>query len=218
LTSPNADWSHAEDGDEDMGYDRFDKDVGALAVRSLDSLCREITDLDGDLLGLTPFDYGALGSLSEIDWLARLLVPPATTPLDNRVAFNEHMASLRQALPFTDAEREWLLDDPDHKHRQTESFMHPNDSQYIRVVRNSEAQLMSNGLYRMVRGRDLIQRWSSWRREKGEYADGAGLNQARESLRGIIELLVPDMGLPDSYLHLQGVNVLPRPDSPDLGA
>jgi hypothetical protein len=203
------DWSYIEyDPDPDIPFHQYDKDVGELAVRSLDYLSRDITGLDADEHGWTEIDYDALRNIHEADWLERLLVPPATTPLENRITFNEQMASLRQALPFSDAERQWLFDDPDRNRSKTGAHW-GIDPKYIEAVRQSETQLVSAGLSRVVHGRDLIQRWWSWRRATGEYADGAGLNQARQSLKGIIELLVPELGLPESYA------VLSQPSNPE---
>jgi hypothetical protein len=49
-----------------------------------------------------------------------------------------------------------------------------------------------------------------------EYAGQGTLDLAREALRGVVQLLVPDMGLPDSYLRLRGLEV-PPPDLSDFG-
>jgi hypothetical protein len=206
VTHPH-DWSYdvyaADDIDPDIPpFHEYDKIVGELAVHSLDYLSRDITGLEADGHGWTEIDYGALRNIYEADWLERLLVPPATTPLENRITFNERMASLRQALPFSETERQWLFDDPDSKRRKTDAFYGINP-QYVEAVRRSEVQFVSAGLYRVVHGRDLMQRWWSWRRETGEYADGAGLNQARESLKGLIELIAPELGLPESYTALR---------------
>lgn len=206
------DWSYAEhDEDADIEFDRFDKTVGDIAVRSLDCLSRDVTGLEADEHGWTQLDHEAFSSLREGDWLARLLVPPATATVGSRVAFNAGMASLRQALPFSEAERQWLFDDPDAKRRK--EFGLAMDQNYVEAVRQSEAQLMSGGLRRVVHGRDLMQRWWSWRRETGEYADDrGGLNQARESLKDLIMLLTPELGLPESYTTLRQPSTL-KPQS-----
>jgi hypothetical protein len=53
--------------------------------------------------------------------------------------------------------------------------------------------------------------------ETDEYADQGTLNLAREALRGVVQLLLPDRGLPDSYLRLRGLEVPPPPDFSDFG-
>lgn len=50
-----------------------------------------------------------------------------------------------------------------------------------------------------------------------EYAGQETLDLAREALHGIVQLLVPDMGLPDSYLRLRGLDVPAPPDFSDFG-
>jgi hypothetical protein len=204
VTHHPRDWSYAEhDDDADIAFDRFDKEVGELAFRVLDYLSVDLAGLETDEHGWTKVDYDAFSDLQQADHLAQLMVPPTTATLDSRQAFNERMAAFNQALPFSDAERQWLFDDPDRKQYKTLAFG-TTDPKYIEAVRQSEAQLMSAGLYRVVRGRDLMQRWWSWRRETGEYADGrGGLSQARESLHGLVLLLTPELGVPESYSALQ---------------
>lgn len=199
------DWSYAEhDDDADIAFDHFDRDVGELAFHTLDYLCIDLVGLEADAYGWTKVDHGAFSDLQQADHLAQLLVPPTTATLDSRQTFNERMAALRQALPFSEAERQWLFDDPDNKGRKTLAFG-TIDPKYVEAVRQSETQLMSAGIWRVVRGRDLMERWLCWRREAGDYADGrGGLSQARNSLHGLVQLLTPELGVPESYSALQG--------------
>lgn len=200
------DWSYAEhDDDADIAFDRYDKIVGELAFRSLDDLSVDLAGLEADEHGWTRIDYSALRNIHEADWLGRLLVPPATATLDSRLAYNGGIASLRQSLPFSEAERHWLFDDPDKIRRKSGGLWGISPT-YIEAVRQSETSLMSSGLRRVVHGRDLVQRWWSWRRAAGEYADGGGLSQARESLHGLVLLLTPELGVPESYAALQSGN------------
>jgi hypothetical protein len=62
---------------------------------------------------------------------------------------------------------------------------------------------MSAGIRRVIHGRDLLQRWWSWRRETGEYAGQGSLDQARDALEGVIELIAPELGLPETYVALR---------------
>jgi hypothetical protein len=195
-----GDWSIDDGvGDDDIEYHKFDKEVGELAFECLDALCEDIDALEADDYGWTDADLSGVDKLYEVDHLGRLLVPPSTTPLDNRKRYAELMIELHAALPFSVAEREWFLRDRPQKARYP-SLGAPGTPEYIDLVRNSEVRLVSEGLYKVIRGRDLLNRWWAWRREVGEYGAGqGGLQQAREALKELTQLLRPDLGLPESY-------------------
>lgn len=106
------DWSYGEDT---IRYDRLDKDLGAVAFGLLNELSQDITIMQADEHGWTELDYLALGSITELEWLERLIVPPVSTSEQSRIAFTQRMAGVHQALPFSEAERHWLFDDPDNK-------------------------------------------------------------------------------------------------------
>jgi hypothetical protein len=202
MTKHESDWSFDETGDDvDIEYDRYDKIVGGIARRSLDALSRDLTSLESDEWGWTSADYRGLHGVYEVDWLGRLLVPPSTTPLVNRIRFNDHMASLRAAIPVSEAERKWLFDGSDD--RQLGQYRGLSDPHSLEIARDSEASLVSAGVIRVVHGRDLLQRWWSWRRETGEYADQGSLDQARSALKGVIGLLAPELGLPEALVELR---------------
>jgi hypothetical protein len=112
------------------------------------------------------------------------------------------------SLPFDEAERNWLLSGV---YEFVDNWQISLDTKRpAQQVGRQTDKLLSAGQYQEVRGRDLLDRWWSWRRETGEYADGAGLNQARESLKGLIELISPELDLPESYTALQR---LPNPEA-----
>lgn len=197
MVRGETDWSYDPTCDDaDIEYAGYDKLVGKAAYQLLDLLSQDTTGVEGDEHGMTTSDYSALHGAFEVDWLGRLLVPPATTLLDNRIAYIERMASLRTAMPFSEAERGWFFDE----HGGGDSI------NWFEVARNSEVQLVSAGLSRIAHGRDLLQRWWSWRRETGEYTGQGSLNQARRALAGITELLAPELGLPETYLTLRTVD------------
>jgi hypothetical protein len=100
------------------------------------------------------------------------------------------------ALPFDEAEREWLW-------QAYDAAWGPNS---ISIIRRREARVMSAGLRRVILGRDLMRRWWAWRRETDEYAGQGSLDAARESLRELIETVSPSLDLPEPYLTLRGQN------------
>lgn len=201
---PEADWAHdpEHDPEDTLEYDRIDKTIGGRAHELLDALSQDVTALESDIHGWTEADAKALSLAQETDWLSRLLVPPDTVSPDARVDFMTLMMAFRTALPLAEAERDWLLDG----HRFSDKPPVVPDigtPDWLELSRRSEVQLVSAGLSRMVHGRDLLQRWWSWRREVGEYAGQGSLDQARDALENIIGLLAPELGLPETYATLR---------------
>jgi hypothetical protein len=143
-----------------------------------------------DAYGWIAPDRVSLGAIHEVDLIDRLAGPIATSPLDEwSLKRMDHMSALREALPFSEAERRWLFREPDKQLLTGSSLNVFHEPAYIESVRQSEARLMSNGIWRVVRGRDLMQRWWSWRREAGEYAgDPSGLQQACTTLHELTQL------------------------------
>jgi hypothetical protein len=203
MADRELDWSGALYRDA-RGAHAFDMPwVGRMALETLDALCVDVTSMSIDEHGWTDADYEGLHVMTSVDHLGRILMPSATTSPDMLAKLAGSMVTLRTALPFSEAERNWLYDDPDGKGAiATAQQELGRDVEYNDVVRQSSVRIVSAGLYRVVHGRDLMQRWWSWRRATGEYADAAGLNQARESLSGLIALLAPELGLPTSYTAL----------------
>jgi hypothetical protein len=198
---PEADWSHSSEGhDTDGDWNKVEKETASAAFTLLELLSQDLAPLETDASGWTEADSRALGATQEFDWLARLLVPPDAVSAEHRMENMELMATFRAALPFAEAERNWLLDD----HRLDEGRSgSPGTEPWIAIARKSETSLMSSGIVRVVRGRDLLERWWAWRRETGEYAGQGSLDQARSALEGVIGLLAPELGLPAPYLALR---------------
>lgn len=144
-------------------------------------------------------DTAAIEALFNIDWLGSLMVPPEVTPLDSRLEANDALRSLRNALPFTDAERWWLLTDTLKNPMRDESRPERHDAHYFDSVREAETTVVTHGSSQTVNGHDLLQRFRAWRRERGEYEGGEGLAQARESLADLMRLFRPDIELPEEY-------------------
>jgi hypothetical protein len=97
------------------------------------------------------------------------------------------------ALPIDEAERGWLFD-------QCNGLAVPEQ---LRFIRRQETTIVSRGLHRVVYGRDLLRRWSSWRRQTSEFVAQGTVDVARESLRELIETVLPGTKLPSSYLALR---------------
>ena len=92
---------------------------------------------------------------------------------------------LMTSLPFTEAERHWMIGTAHQYQREQREF--PEDIIPI------ETTVMSAGVRQMVRGRNLVRRWVSWRRETHEYAGQGSLNRAIFLLDHMAYELVPGM-------------------------
>lgn len=210
MVWPELDWSHNVrdiDGeiDDPFHYDKYDKEVARYAFSALGQLSIDIATLEADEHGWTSADYGTLLDLGDLDHEAGLMVPPSPTPLEHRFQYGDQITALHTALPVAEAERRWLFGGGKASggHEGVRSDLRISYRDWGQIARTSEAELVSDGILRRVHGRDLLQRWWFWRRELGAYADGAGLNQARDSLEGLIRLLAPELGLPESYTALR---------------
>jgi hypothetical protein len=201
---PEWDWAHDPDNDPDETFgENIHKEVGDLAYRLLDVLSQDVTRLEADVHGWTEADKKGVDLAWETDWLARLVVPPKPVSDIARTDFVMLMGSFRMALPWTEAERRWLLDGYDFPNSALDTYDMRGDDGWREFANQSEAEVMSAGIRRIIRGRDLLQHWWSWRRETGEYEGQGSLEQARESLGGVIALLSPELGLPESYVNLR---------------
>lgn len=195
-----GDWSVDVKGieqGENYEYDGIYLEVGEFANKALDALCVDLAKLPSDEQGWTKADSYALSHLAEVEVMAETMVPPESTPLDNRQLANQHVRSLRNALPFGGAERWWLLRDRFAEIRQSD--FGPADKEYTEPIKTAADELVSEGLHQVVRGRVLLGRFWSWRREVGEFSGGEGLASARESLAGMVELFRPGLELPRAY-------------------
>lgn len=105
----------------------------------------------------------------------------------NNLALRYHVA-----LPFHEAERQWLYD--------LYAVDRPKPLDAVR--RSREAIIVSGGLQRVVHGRELLRRWWSWRRQTDEFSGQGTVDIAREALREMNEKYAPERGLPDPYRNL----------------
>lgn len=202
MTWAKEDWTHSpENHDTDGPWGNVDKEIAGLGRELLGLLSQDLAPLGADAHGWTEPDSRALGITQEFDWLARLLIPPEVVSAEHRMENIELMATFRAALPFAEAERKWLLDD----YHPGERGASVGDPRWAELIRQREVSLVSAGVSRVVHGRDLLQRWWSWRREAGEYADQGSLDQARYALEGIVGLMAPEIGLPEPYVALRSV-------------
>lgn len=130
---------------------------------------------------------------------------PAQAPPEVRMELNRCLGSWHSALPFSEAERGWILDV--HRSPERDSIAPGPDKvrATANLVRKTELELVDGGIRRLVMGRDLMRRWWLWRREMGDYAGQGGLTQAKTALTDVIGLVVPAERMPDEYYDAQGL-------------
>ncbi|MBS1860417.1 MAG: hypothetical protein JSS68_01755 [Actinobacteria bacterium] len=73
------------------------------------------------------------------------------------------------------------------------------------LLQTTELELMTNGVRRAVRGRDLLQRWSEWRHGVGEFEGQDGYQEAMKALALMTARLVPPSVLPAAYYEVMGL-------------
>ncbi len=127
------------------------------------------------------------------DGTTRALADPAITE-DQVEHLTEMLFTYNAALPYDEAERHWLFNAYDEAWGLGS----------IGIIRRQEARIVSGGLRRVVYGRELMQRWWSWRRDTDQFTGQGTVDLAREALRGLIETTNLSVGLPETYVALRG--------------
>jgi hypothetical protein len=112
-----------------------------------------------------------------------------TSSREGGMALNDHLNGLHTALPFTEAERHWLVftayitgGGEDHQFLE-------DTARFIRA--RTSGPRYDAGRMKEIRGRDLLNSWWAWRRDILEFEDQGGIDTARDSLRGIVDILLP---------------------------
>lgn len=143
-------------------------------------------------------DGDALQSLGEFEYFLVHTRATAEVSAEEMQKFDSKLAAFQTALPFTEAERYWLVKG---KGRVAVHYEHIEKS-----IGQHEEEVVSAGIRKVINGRDLMRRWLAWRRETDEYANQGTLDIAREALRGMVEMLNPGEELPVSYVLLRTVD------------
>jgi hypothetical protein len=170
-----------------MGLEQFGSiggEIASHAGRLLDYLVPVSGD-SGDQLDWQRADYLALGDWLELEEAVPLIDVFDDVEGGDRRKLHETLHAFHTALPFDEAERGWLGKIYD---RLSEGGEYPS-REMPRLIEGHEDQIMVEGLRKAVNGRDLMRRWIAWRRESGEYEGQGSLDQAREALGGLRELL-----------------------------
>jgi hypothetical protein len=181
----------------DNAYGDLGADVGLQAQMLLEYLSQPLLESERDERGWYYPEGDALTALVELEWLVPHIRPTGDVLTDEMGAFATRLAAFRLALPVTEAERYWL--------HHVRDAVDPHSHWFETQIGEADDEVISLGLRTRIDGGDLLRRWRAWRRETDEY-DGQGtLDLAREALRGVAQLLLPDEPLPESYRKLRGL-------------
>src|ERR1700691_4830783 len=143
---------------------------------------------DCDEHGWHDADYDALAALVVFDWLVPHIRATSEVSAEEMAGFDLKLVAFHAALPFTETERNWLV--------KPFGAVDPTFEGISEQIGEREEEIVTSGVRQVVEGRDLLRRWLAWRRETNQYAGQGTLDLAREALRGLVELLAPDMPLP----------------------
>jgi len=61
------------------------------------------------------------------------------------------------------------------------------------AIRKQRFEVFSGGMHRVVKGRDLMRRWWSWRRETDEFEGQGSLEQAKVAITEFTVILKSDL-------------------------
>jgi hypothetical protein len=149
------------------------------SARSLLEYLRTPVDDSGDA-GPKEDDLEAFSNLDDLEsWVPTLY--DALTAGDKTDRLMEKLEpawhQFKTALPFSEAERAWLL------HDKTATLIGYDGSE------PQDATIMSAGRYQVVRGAELMQRWLAWRREADQFHEQGAIDMARTALNQMIEVV-----------------------------
>lgn len=116
----------------------------------------------------------------------------------------DHWHDLTPALPFSEAERYWMVE-AQRRHQRAHKQRGP-DFPLSESIVTEEAVVLSAGLRQVLRGHDLARRWAAWRRETDEFAGQCSLTATLGLLDLMAQELVPaEFAKPDfreQYPHV----------------
>jgi hypothetical protein len=159
-------------------------EVASYAGDLINYLSTEPEVLGDRSLVMPEYDCQALGDWLEIEEAIPMMEVVISAEIMGPVKkkANDALFALHTALPFSEAERGWLI--------QLFRQLHvPSIEALPGMIETQEAQIISAGVKRVVTGRDLMRRWTAWRRETDEFVGQGSLDQAREALQSMQGLL-----------------------------
>jgi hypothetical protein len=180
-------------------YGDLGRDAGLEAIDLLEYLSEPLLSSRDEAEGWNRSDAESLYALTEFELYIPHIRATREVLTDEMNAFTTRLAAFRAALPLAEAERNWL-------NQTFEAGIAPHYGRLIELIGARDDEVISQGRRVRIDGNDLMRRWLAWRRQTEEYTDQGTLDLAREALREIVQLLVPDHPLPESYRALRGLD------------
>jgi len=160
-------------------------EVSDFAGDLIEFFSGEPTPLPADSAAMPMEDNKALGHWLAMESIVPIIDAPEELGGDLYKRAYDALLRFHVALPFSEAEREWLS--KISARRASDESSQPGD--LPRVIERQESRVMMAGIQRVISGRDLMRRWVAWRRETDEYAGQGSLAQARDALFDLRSLM-----------------------------
>ncbi|HTB49077.1 MAG TPA: hypothetical protein VK712_03275 [Verrucomicrobiae bacterium] len=127
------------------------------------------------------------------------MVIPPSLDTERRREFQQSWQAFHAALPFNEAEGSWLWKNYMRRSPwKADSYV---EMSALIADDDSEAEIVSAGIRRVVKARELASRWVPWRSGSGAYEGQESVALARDALASIVLLMHPTGSLPKSYLR-----------------
>jgi hypothetical protein len=168
-----------------MGYEQFGPiggEIARYAGELIGYFSAEPEGLRAESQDVPKPDYLALEAWLELEGSVPLIDVSMDVDGEDRRKLHDTLLAFHTALPFNEAERGWL----DQMH---DRLCERSVKDIPRMIEGYEDRIMMAGVQQVVNGRDLMRRWAAWRRETDEFAGQGSLDQAREALLSVQELL-----------------------------
>jgi hypothetical protein len=152
-------------------------------------------------------DYQSFDAVIHLERESHNLRMSAAVPLEQRQEMADRLhgslTMLREALPYHEAERRWLVDtyiELEEREDLKVPFVNslgntvpirPPFRTVLHHFRKSEGEIVSAGIRQMAQGHDLARRWWSWHRQTDEFTDQDSREIAHAALRELRGLLIP---------------------------
>jgi hypothetical protein len=178
--------------------DPEDVQLGVEAQNLIWVIERAIYDEPNTLEERAFADPRTLVSMAEFDYQLAGFAVDLEPQASRRV--NHFVSIYHEALPFNCGERRWL----------THAIMCLSEDRLQRPDRvdrlaTMEESVISRGLPSVVRGGELMRRWSAWRAQTDEFAKTGTFDLARVALAGLGGVLLANHHRADEYPELQAV-------------
>lgn len=180
-------------------------DIGGRAIGVLAGFSEAVPDEyvspDGRLFIWSEDDFRTFQDLEQLESGIRFIEPHPEIDGGDIGDLHRALGRFHAALPFNEAERQWLFDPVDVREP-----MQPAKRANIFDIDNLVGvveEVTSAGLKQVIQGREIVRRMATWRRETNEFAAQGTLDEARQELGIIATTLVRDENWPREHEDLR---------------